>query len=72
MYILDFVVEIRDYVTYNKSENKHYMGGTVLTTKQVFNMLSNCYEDKFDRLDTKKKLAIVRDVFSYLRSGRSG
>ena len=63
MTLEEFIETLKELVTYNKKEDKHYMGSTVLTNQEVNGMLELLLEDEYTKLSGTQKTKIRQRVF---------
>lgn len=63
MKIEEFIKELKPMCHYNKEEDKHYMGSTILTNQELNHMLHIMIGEPYDKLSGNKKKKIRQRIF---------
>lgn len=64
----DFILEIKEFVYYDKHKKVHNMGDTILTKNDMRTMLSNYYKDQFPHLKWSEQSKVIDSVFKELKA----
>lgn len=63
MTIEEFIKELKPMCYYNKEEDKHYMGSTILTNQELDTMLEIMLEENYTKFNYRNKRIIRQRVF---------
>ena len=69
MKIEEFIKELKPMCKYDKEEDRHYMGSTILTNQELNHMLHIMIGDDFDSLSSNKRTKIRQRVFKEITDG---
>lgn len=70
MTIDEFIVELKPMVRFDRDDNKHYMGSTILTNQELNHMLHLMIDKKkYSYLSYTKRKKIRQKIFKEIQDG---
>jgi transcriptional regulator CtsR len=67
MKIEEFIKELKPLVTYDVTQDKHYMGSMVLTNQEIHGMLKLLIGDEYTKLNGTQRTKMRQRVFNEVR-----